>query len=151
MKFEIITLPGSSEDITRLSIALHKDLELRYGKGTIEEFLEENNSMLIFFAALNGTDSDVACGALKHFDIITAEVKRMYVKDEFRGKGISKLILNKLEETALNLGYKKIVLETGLKQPEAMSLYEKYGYTKIKPYGRHKDDPDSICYEKYLE
>jgi putative acetyltransferase len=141
--------PGSNE-ITNLSILLHQELELRYGKGTIEEFVEENKSMLVFFAAVDENNLAVACGALKHFTDDTAEIKRMFVKNEFRGRGLSKLILNELEETARSFNYKRMVLETGLKQPEAISLYEKYGYTKIRPYGRHKDDPDSVCYEKYL-
>ena len=74
----------------------------------------------------------------------------MYVINEFRGKGLSKLILKTLEETAFKMNYSRVILETGLKQRAAMLLYEKSGYTKIKPYGRHKDDPDSVCYEKRL-
>ncbi len=133
-----------------MSGSLHADLELRYGKGSIEEFIEENKYMIIFFAAVDESGNAAACGALKHFDDHTAEIKRMYVKDEYRGKGLSKLILKQLEDTALKMNYRRIVLETGLKQPEAMNLYEKFGYTKIKPYGRHKDDPDSVCYEKMI-
>jgi GNAT superfamily N-acetyltransferase len=150
MKFEIKTAASDSKEISELSRALHGDLELRYSKGSIEEFVEENKTMLIFFAAVDENNNAVACGALKDFAKDTAEIKRMYVKDEFRGKGLSKLILNKLEEKARGLNYNRIILETGLKQPEAMGLYEKYGYTKIPAYGRHKDDPDSVCYEKVI-
>lgn len=106
--------------------------------------------MLIFFVCKDENNDAVACGALKHFDNKTAEIKRMYVEDSYRGKGISKLILNRLEETAINMNYKRIILETGLKQPEAMNLYEKSGFTKIKSYGRYKDEPDSVCYEKMI-
>jgi len=150
MTFKINVANPESGEITNLTTALHSDLELRYGKGTIEDFVEENKLMLIFYSVLDDNEVAVACGALKHFKEGTAEVKRMYVKDEFRGKGVSKLILKKLEDTAVEMKYRRIVLETGVKQPEAMKLYEKYGYTKITPYGRHKDDPDSVCYEKIL-
>ncbi len=93
MKFEIKTAASDSKEISELSRALHGDLELRYGKGSIEEFVEENKTMLIFFAAVDENNNAVACGALKDFAKDTAEIKRMYVKDEFRGKGLSKLIL----------------------------------------------------------
>jgi putative acetyltransferase len=150
MNYNIKSVSADLPEITALIKALHKDLELRYGKGTIEDFVEENKSMLIFYAVEDEHNLIVGCGALKHFADNAAEVKRMYVKDEFRGKGISKIILKKLEEKAVQLNYSRIVLETGLKQPEAMKLYEKFGYTAIKSYGRHKDDPDSVCYEKRL-
>ena len=151
MNYKITEYRKDSKEIADMSAALHADLELRYGKGSIEEFIEENKYMLIFFAAVNDEGSVAACGALKHFGDNTAEIKRMYVKNEHRGKGLSKLILKKLEDTASKMNYRRIVLETGLKQPEAMNLYEKFGYTKIVPYGRHKDDPDSVCYEKLLK
>ncbi len=150
MNYKIIILPGDSSEISDMSASLHADLELRYGKGSLEEFVEENKYMIIFFAAADDKNNAAACGALKHFDDHTAEIKRMYVKDEYRGRGLSKLILKRLEDTAVEMNYRKVILETGLKQPEAMNLYEKFGYKKIKPYGRHKDDPDSVCYEKML-
>ncbi len=150
MNYRITEIPGDSKEISEMSVSLHADLELRYGKGSIEEFVEENKFMIKFYAAVDEDGNAAACGALREFDGDTAEIKRMYVKDEFRGRGLSKLILKQLEETALKLNYSRIVLETGLKQPEAMNLYEKYGYTKIEPYGKHKDDPDSVCYEKLL-
>jgi len=150
MTYNLTILPSGSEEITEMSVALHHDLELRYGKGSIEDFIEENGEMLIFYAVQNGDNGFTACGALKHFNGETAEIKRMYVKDEHRGQGLSKLILRELEETAAGMNYKRIILETGTKQPEAMNLYEKSGYTKIKAYGRHKDDPDSVCYEKII-
>ncbi len=150
LNYSIITIPYNSREISEMSASLHADLELRYGKGSIEEFIGENKNMLLFYAAVDGNGVPAACGALKHFDDHTAEIKRMFVKDEFRGRGLSKLILKDLEDTALKMNYRRIVLETGLKQPEAMNLYEKFGYTKIKPYGQHKDDPDSVCYEKMI-
>ncbi len=150
MDYKIITLPNNSKEISDMSVSLHNDLELRYGKGSIEGFIEENKNMLVFYAAVDGDGNAAACGALRHVDDITAEIKRMYVKNEYRGMGLSKMILKELEDTALQMDYRRIILETGLKQPEAMNLYEKFGYTKIKPYGQHKDDPDSVCYEKIM-
>lgn len=147
-KYKIISLPSDSDDIINLTTALHQDLELIYGKGKLEDFIADNSEMMVFYAVKDESNQSLACGALKHYDDSTAEIKRMYVKNEFRGLGISKLILKTLEDAAAAMGYKRIILETGLKQSAAVMLYESSGYTKIKPYGRHKDDPDSVCYEK---
>lgn len=148
--YKIISLPPESDDITNLSAELHRDLELIYGKGRLEDFIEDNKEMLVFYAVKDEKHQPVACGALKHYDDSTAEIKRMFVKNEFRGKGLSKLILKTLEDTAANMKYKRVILETGLKQSAAMMLYESSGYTKIKSYGRHREDPDSVCYEKRI-
>lgn len=139
-----------SQEVKELSDLLHNDLELIYGKGLIESFKEENEQMLIFYVAYDDNGIAVACGALKHFDETTAEIKRMIVKENFRGRGISKKILTKLEQYARELHYQRLILETGLKQPEAMSLYRKFRYNPLKCYGRHANDPDSRCFEKMI-
>jgi GNAT superfamily N-acetyltransferase len=143
-------IPAISDDVKLLSEELHKELEQFYGKGVIESFQEENNVMVVFYVAYDEKESAIACGALKHFDESTAEIKRMYVKPDIRGRGISKAILTKLEQQAKELHYQRLILETGLKQPEAMSLYRAFGYTPIKCFGRHADDPDSRCFEKII-
>jgi GNAT superfamily N-acetyltransferase len=150
MSFKIKKVSANSLEVNLLSDELHKDLELIYGKGLIENFKEENEQMLVFFVAYDEAENAVACGALKHFSHTTAEIKRMYVKPDYRGRGISKIILTRLEEEAKELNYNRLVLETGLKQPEAMSLYRKFGYSPLKCYGRHVNDPDSRCFEKMI-
>ena len=150
MSITIKATRPQSREVKELSDLLHKDLELIYGKGLIESFKEENEQMLIFYVAYDDNGTAVACGALKHFDESTAEIKRMYVKESFRGRGISKNILTRLEQYARELHYQRLILETGLKQPEAMSLYRKSGYNPLKCYGRHANDPDSRCFEKMI-
>ena len=148
--FKVKPASANSVEIKILTSELHNDLELIYGGGIIEEFIEENEQMLVFYIAYDIDENAVACGALKDFDNNTAEIKRMYVKPEFRGLGVSKKILTVLEQHARELHYQRLVLETGLKQPEAMNLYSKFGYTTIKCYGIHSDDPDSRCFEKFI-
>jgi putative acetyltransferase len=149
-KIKIKLASANSSEINILTLDLHQDLELIYGKGTIEEFAEENEKMLVFYVAYDDNETAVACGALKHYDDQTAEIKRMYVKPKHRGRGISKLILTELEDKAKELNYNRLILETGLKQPEAINLYNKFGYKPFKCYGRHADDPDSRCFEKFI-
>lgn len=67
----------------------------------------------------------VSCGAIKAFDVTTMEAKRMYTLPDNRGKGIATQILIELEKWAKELGYKKCILETGKKQPDAIQLYQK--------------------------
>jgi GNAT superfamily N-acetyltransferase len=92
----------------------------------------------------------IACGALRPVDEDTCEVKRMYVNPDYRGKGFSRQMLAALEEKAGLFGYNRIILETGKKQPEALGLYNKSGYTVIPNYGIYKEREMSVCFEKLI-
>jgi len=140
--------PTSSEAI-KLTVELFNELEEIYGKGRIEDFTSENEEFIYFILVYYNSET-IGCGSLRHFREETAEIKRMYVKKEFRCNGISKLILTDLENTAKEKNYKRIVLETGIRQPEAVNLYQKYMYKRINCYGRYADDPESICFQKYI-
>ena len=78
------------------------------------------------------------------------EIKRMYVRPGFRGRGYAKKMLEHLEGVAAAKGYAKVRLEVGVSQPEALGLYERTGYYKIPPFGEYWDDPLSLFYEKGL-
>jgi GNAT superfamily N-acetyltransferase len=92
----------------------------------------------------------VACGGLRRYDTQVGELKRMFVTPPMRGHGLSRLVLAELETRASALGYERLVLETGVRQPEAMRLYETSGYTPIEPYGFYRSEPMSRCYAKRL-
>jgi hypothetical protein len=74
----------------------------------------------------------------------------MYVAPDGRRRGIARRILQTLEQLAAGFNYRAIRLETGLEQPEAIGLYESSGYHRIAPYGHHKGDPRSVCFEKAI-
>ncbi len=93
----------------------------------------------------------VGCGAIKQFETGIMEVKRMFVPLEERGKGIAAEILKELETWAMELGNTKCILETGVKQPEAISLYKKCGYRITENYGQYAGVEKSICFEKSLK
>lgn len=78
------------------------------------------------------------------------EVKRMLVRPDFRGRGISKLVLERLETLARGRGAQKLVLMCGPRQPEALRLYASCGYVRRGAYGHHVDHPLSIFFEKHL-
>jgi len=92
----------------------------------------------------------VGCGAMREYSPEKMEVKRMYTLPEHRGKGIATTILTELETWAAELSYTKCVLETGKRQPEAIGLYKKNGYTIIPNYGKYVQMDNSVCFEKEL-
>ncbi|MCW8981766.1 GNAT family N-acetyltransferase [Altibacter sp.] len=93
----------------------------------------------------------VGCGAIKHFNHETVEVKRMYTIPAARGKGIAGAVLKELEDWARELGYTRCILETGKRQVEAVLLYRKKGYVPIANYGQYKGQENSLCFEKQLD
>lgn len=91
----------------------------------------------------------VACGALRPLpggDPAIAEVKRMYVAPEARGRGVARTLLRRLVAVAAELGYRQVVLETGTRQPEAMALYVAEGWEPLAPYGQYCGEHLSRCY-----
>ena len=95
-------------------------------------------------------DTPVGCGAFKKYEAQKVEIKRMYVLPQHRGSGIGHGILRELELWAKELQFSACVLETGKKQPEAISLYKKAGYKIIKNYGQYENVENSVCMEKPL-
>lgn len=93
-------------------------------------------------------EAAVGCGAVKHYDKQTMEVKRMFTSAEHRGKGIAVQVLNELEAWAAELGYHRCLLETGKRQPYAIRLYEKQGYTVVPNFGQYAGMENSVCMEK---
>ncbi len=78
------------------------------------------------------------------------ELKRMYVREGFRGKGFARQLLQHIERRVVAEDIALLRLETGIHQPVAVSLYEKSGYYRIGPFGEYQDDPFSIFMEKGL-
>jgi len=94
----------------------------------------------------------VACGAIKlcHDDIPYAEIKRLFVVEQHRGKGLSRQMMQHLETCARERGYTVIRLETGIRQPAALGLYAALGYEARGPFGDYSPDPLSLFLEKRL-
>ena len=101
-----------------------------------------------FVGSVNG--SDVACGGVCRYDAETAEIRRMYVVPERRGEGLSRRILGALEDDARSFGFRRIRLETGVHQHEALALYGSSGFEEIPRFGPYVDDELSVCFEKQL-
>lgn len=147
---EILKCNSNNKDFITLVKLLDADLALRDGEdhAFYNQFnkIENINHALVLFI----NNQPVSIGAIKEFNSDSMEVKRMYTLPEFRGKGLATKVLLELENWTKELGYKKCVLETGKRQPEAIELYKSKGYKIIPNYGQYIGIDNSICFEKIL-
>jgi GNAT superfamily N-acetyltransferase len=110
------------------------------------EFGPPDGAFVVAYAG----DEPVATGGFRRFDDATAEIKRMFVVREHRGRGHARAVLAELERLARAAGYRRIVLETGVLQPEAIALYESCGYVVVPGFGHYRSSPLSRCYGRDL-
>lgn len=139
-------------DATRLRAAQVAELAERYGADDIGAVMTAEGVVAMLLVREDG--APVACGALRDASAEqgpgTVEIKRLYVVPGARGRGLSRLAMAELEARARELGYRRLILETGVMQPEAIGLYLALGYDPIEGYGEYRDEPASRCFGKAL-
>lgn len=145
--------PFDSPDVQGLAGAQQAELRALDGSGDIGPVREA--AMFeppdgVFLVVRDDDGRAVACGGICRIDELRAELKRMYVLPEERGRGLGRLVLERLEAAARNLGYTGVVLETGELQTEALGLYRSAGYEPIPCYGIYASRTWSRCFEKCL-
>ncbi|MBL7778487.1 MAG: GNAT family N-acetyltransferase [Chitinophagales bacterium] len=147
---DILRVSSENDDFQKLVFQL--DSYLAKLNGDENDFYAAfNKTNLLQHVAVGYSENmPVACGAIKKIDQDTIEIKRMYVLPEFRGKGVATAMLKALENWGKELGYKRAVLETSIKMPEAINLYRKNKYYEIPRYGQYENALCSICFEKNL-
>jgi GNAT superfamily N-acetyltransferase len=148
---EIATVDPTDPDAIELIEALDRDLHDRYPGLPIhgieaEGFAGAGGVFLV--GRLDGRA--VVCGAIRPIAPGIMELKRMFVRPEVRGQGLSRAMLAALEAAAVERGHRTIRLETGDCQPEAIALYQSAGYRPIGRYAAYEDDPRSRYFEKTL-
>lgn len=149
--FELKRTNNQNPDFLYLIPLLDKDLRSRYQD--LQDVYDQHNvivnvdTVVIAYADRQA----VGCGCFKQFSDSSVEIKRMFVKPEYRRQGISSAILNELEIWARESGYSDAVLETGDKQDEAIALYKKRGYVIIPNYPPYEAITTSICMKKQLQ
>jgi GNAT superfamily N-acetyltransferase len=149
----ITSEPFDSQDAQRLVAALDAGLaelyppEQRFGPNLKAQHLTGGRGT---FLVARDDGRAVGCGAIRMNDETTAEVKRMYVEPEDRGKGVGRAVLARLEAAAKQFGARRLVLETGIHSPEALALYRRAGFTQIDCWGEYATSPTSICLERKL-
>jgi ribosomal protein S18 acetylase RimI-like enzyme len=148
----LITAERADTADARLLIAeLEAQLEPFYPKTSrhgysIEKLMQQG--VAFFITRCEGVPA--GCGGIELFGTEYGEIKRMYVRPQFRGLGLAKLMLDHLTAYAQNQGIHLLRLETGIHQKEAIALYEGMGFQRIPPFGSYKEDPLSQFYEKQM-
>ncbi len=137
---EISDEDPTSEAAAALIEALSWDLSKRYDsdgpeRAGFDPAAQSGPGRAFLVARLDGVP--VGCAALVPVQSSVGELKRMYVVPDARGRGVARSLLTAIEDTARRNGYEDLWLETGLRQPEAIALYESAGYTRIADFGHY--------------
>ncbi|AQS69151.1 GNAT family N-acetyltransferase [Streptomyces pactum] len=154
-------VPFDHPDAVKLNDEVQAEYDVRYGDGgdathlDPADFTPPNGLYLI---AYDENDVPVASGGWRSQETNDegyldgdAELKRMFVIEQVRGRGLARRILAALEEDARAAGRTRMVLETGTKQPEAVALYTSSGYEPCGKFGFYRFHEDSLCYAKALQ
>ncbi|WP_330177794.1 GNAT family N-acetyltransferase [Streptomyces sp. NBC_01498] len=148
-------------DAVTLAAEVQLEYMERYGNGegdaTVLRTDEFDPPHGLYLLAYDADDRPVATGGWRSqekndegYSDGDAEIKRMYVTVAARGLGLARRVLARLEEDARAAGRTRMVLETGIKQPEAIALYRSSGYTDCAKFGHYRNDPLSRCLAKPL-
>ena len=150
MNIRCVYLDHVTDDFVGLSMEL--DNELAEKNGALQEGYAQYNKLdgIEDVVLCLCDDQSVGCASMKCFDEDAYEVKRVFVRKEYRGGGISEMMMEKLEEVARSKGIKKLVLETGRAFIPAIGLYTKLAYGVIENYGQYKGMENSVCMMKTL-
>lgn len=149
--FLIESRPYADPVAAKLIAELQAEYVTRYG-GPDETPIEPGEfdppDGLFLVGSLSG--DAVAAGGWRRVGDGVAEIKRMYVAERARRRGLSRRMLTELESTLTAAGYQRVVLMTAMAQPEAIALYESTGYQVAEPYGIYACEPDARFYAKPL-
>ncbi|HWT75004.1 MAG TPA: GNAT family N-acetyltransferase [Mobilitalea sp.] len=143
---------GEDQDFINLCSMLDDNLnEIVGGEKQRAEYNQYNmlNHIHDVFIAYED-ELPVGCASFKYYDDGIAEVKRVFVRKDYRGRGLSKLLMEQVEKKAREQGYRSLILETGKPMTEAIGLYTKIGYNVIENYGQYKNMPLSVCMSKNI-
>jgi GNAT superfamily N-acetyltransferase len=151
VEFRIEPRAYDDPDVVRLVAAVQAEYVARYGgpdAAAVEPGEFAPPAGLFLVGILDG--EPVVTGGWRRIDDGTVEVKRMYVLDAARRRGLARLMLAELEATALAAGAQRVELNTGNQQPEAIALYESSGYLPTEGFGHYACTPGAVFYGKTL-
>ena len=157
---QIRRVPFDHPDAVKLNDEVQAEYHERYGDGGDATVLEPSDfepPRGVYFIAYDESDRPVATGGWRSRDENgegnedgDAELKRMFVIRHMRGRGLARRLLTVLEEDARAAGRRRMVLETGTEQPEAIALYISSGYEPCTKFGYYRHYEESRCFAKPL-
>ena len=143
---------GTDPDFITLCQLLDENLNELVGGETQREQYKQYNTLDSIHDVLLLYEEGVpiGCASFKYYDDGVAELKRVFLRKDYRGKGIAKELVGRIEASARAKGFQKMILETGKPLVDAFGLYTRLGYQVIPSYGQYKDMPLSVCMSKEL-
>ena len=129
------------EEVQPLLAGLAHEYDTRYGENTEMARTAEHEfdpPSGLFVVVMDG-DVTASGGGFRRHDATTCEVKRMWTHPDYRRRGLARRVLATLEEAAAEMGYARLILETGPRQPEAAAMYAARGYSRIDFYGPYSE------------
>lgn len=151
-QIEIKQVKSDNPDFIRLCQELDEFLNIAIGGEDKREKYKKFNhldTMDYVLAAYDG-EKAVGCGALREYSEEEVEVKRVFVREEYRGKNIGGLLLEGLIAEAKESGYQRMLLETGEFLASSVRLYARYGFERIPNYGQYENMSESLCMGRSL-
>jgi putative acetyltransferase len=142
---------SSFDDIRFKELTVFLDQELEGNYGELQNHYNKKNIIQSnsYVVLCIKNERAIACGCIRTIDDnLTVELKRMFTLHEERGQGIGKIIVEALEKWAFELHFKRMILETGVKQSSAIAMYQNIGFQIIENYGEYIGNPNSICMAK---
>ena len=141
---------GKDKDFIENCRLLDMDLDRRVGKKIKRDKYKKYNQLDEIQEAIVVYEDNraVGGGAIRRYDDENIELKRVFVHPEYQGRGIGSKLVSLLIEWAMELGYKRIILETGELLAESCAVYKKLGFEVIPNYGPYVDMPESLCMAK---
>ena len=151
-RYQVRRLPMTNPAAEPLLRGLTEEYERRYGgTGEMSAYdLADFEPPAGCFLVLTVGGRTVEGGGFRRLNESTAEVKRMWTDPAYRKRGLARRVLSLLEAEAAGRGYRRLRLETGQAQPEAVALYAATGWVRGEGYGRHCDSPRAVFFEKRL-
>ena len=143
---------GKNKDFVENCKLLDMDLDRRVGKKIKRDKYRKYNQLDEIKEAIVVYENNKAIGggAIRKYDAENIELKRVFVHTEYQGQGIGTKLVSLLIEWAIELGYQRIILETGELLAESCAVYKKLGFKKIPNYGPYVNMPESLCMAKDL-
>lgn len=149
---EFLRTHAHHPDFKRFIIELDLEFQIRYpeSRHNFQPYNQVDTSARVIIGF--NDQQPIGCGCFRPTTLeSTIEIKRMYVVPDFRNRGMGKRILELLEQWAVEQGFTKAILETGIKQPEAISAYRNSGYQLIPNFPPYEKVAESICMAKTLK
>ena len=147
MAMDYVRTDGKNEDFIENCRLLDMDLDRRVGRQIKREKYQKFNQLDEIREAIVVYDHGraVGGGAIRRYDDENIELKRVFVHNEYQGQGIGSTLVSLLIEWAAELGYRRMILETGELLAESCAVYKKLGFAVIPNYGPYADMPESLC------